>query len=278
MGDLAADTELTASGEGAFTRLLHRDWEIWGPNGGYLATLALRAAGLHCGRARPANITVHFLGVANFDEPVTILPTTMRATKVATSIAVRIEQAGRPVLQAMVWAVDQGLAGLQHSFGEAPDASGWSELPTLQERFAAEGVENDNRYRFWENFEQRPTEWISDWANRGTLDPVYENWLRFDSQPVQNDAWLEAGRLLVLVDLGGWPAASRTHVQEEYVAPTIDVSCEFHRLASQPGWYLLRGVAPYAGDGLVASHQEVWDDGGNLLASGISHLLCRPLR
>lgn len=64
MGDLAADTELTASGEGAFTRLRHRDWEIWGPNGGYLATLALRAAGLHCGRARPANITVHFLGVA----------------------------------------------------------------------------------------------------------------------------------------------------------------------------------------------------------------------
>ena len=35
---------------------------------------------------------------------------------------------------------------------------------------------------------------------------------------------------------------------------------------------------PVAGNGLIASHQEVWDDQGRLLASGISHLLCRPIR
>ncbi len=278
MGNLADDTELTAGLDGRFSRLLHRDWEIWGPNGGYLATLALRAAGMHCGRARPANITVHFLGVANFDEPVTIVPTTVRSTRVATSVTVRIEQAGRPVLQAMVWAIDDGLAGLHHTYGDPPQVAVWSDLPTLEERLAADGVDNENRYRFWGNFDQRPTEWISDWANRGSLEPVYDNWLRFNSSPTTDDAWLEAGRLLVLVDLGGWPAASRTHVQDEFIAPTIDVSCEFHRLRSQPGWYLLRGVAPHAGDGLVASHQQVWDDDGNLLASGISHLLCRPVR
>ena len=38
MGDFAADTELTAVGDGTFTRMLHRDWEIWGPNGGYMGT------------------------------------------------------------------------------------------------------------------------------------------------------------------------------------------------------------------------------------------------
>jgi len=277
MGDLAADTALTPAGDGSFTRMLVRDWEIWGPNGGYMAALALRAAGTHCGRARPANITVHFLGVANFDEPVTIVPTTLRASKVATSVSVDIRQAGRPVLHALVWAVDGGLAGLDHEHGEPPSVPHWRELMTAQERCAADGVPYFNTYRFWDNFEQRPTEWISDWANRSGLPPVYEQWLRFVGATAA-DAWMRAARLLLLVDLGGWPAVSRSHVQDTYIAPSIDVSCEFHRLDTDEQWYLLHGLSPHAGDGLVASQQQVWNDRGDLLASGISHLLCRPLR
>lgn len=278
MGDFAADTALTPTGDGAHTRLLHRDWEIWGPNGGYLGALALRAAAVESGRARPANITVHFLGVAGFDEPVDITAATLRASKVATSVEVRIAQAGRPVLQAMVWAIDEGLGGLEHSHGEAPVVPSWSELPSVQERFVEEGLVYASNYRFWDNFEQRPPVWISDWANRAALAPEYLEWLRFIPEPVASDPWLEAGRLLLLVDLGGWPAASRAHVQQEYIAPSIDVSCEFHHLSTEPSWYLLEGVSPHATDGLVASRQTVWDDQGRLLASGISHLLCRPVR
>lgn len=84
--------------------------------------------------------------------------------------------------------------------------------------------------------------------------------------------------MLLLVDLGGWPAASRAHQQQDYIAPSIDVSCEFHRLSTAPSWYLLQGVSPHAGDGLVASQQAVWNDRGELLASGIRQLLCRPVR
>jgi len=277
MGDLAADTELTPAGDGRFTRMLSRDWEIWGPNGGYMAALALRAAGVHCGRSRPANVTVHFLGVANFDEPVTITPTTLRATRVASSVSVTMEQAGRPVLQALLWAVDEGLAGLEHTHGEPPAVPHWRDLKTAEECAAADGVEFVNNYRFWDNFEGRPTEWISDWANRRALPPVYRQWQRFVGGDAA-DAWMRAARLLLLVDLGGWPAVSRTHVQETYIAPSIDVSCEFHRLDTDEQWYLLQGVSPHAGDGLVASQQHVWNDRGDLLASGISHLLCRPLR
>ena len=277
MGDFAADTEL-AVGDGTYSRMLHRDWEIWGPNGGYLGALALRAAGAHCGRARPANATVHFLGVASFDEPVEIAPHTLRSTKVATSMRVSMQQAGRPILEALVWAIDEGLGGLAHSYGPPPDVRHWANLPSIQERAEAEGIEHTNPYRFWDNFEQRPTVWISNWPNRGSQPPVYENWLRFTPTPSASDPWLEAGRLLLLADLGAWPAVSRAHVQDAYVAPSIDVSCEFHRLPTEPGWYLLRGVAPHASGGLIGSHQQVWNDHGELLASGISHLLCRPVR
>lgn len=44
MGDLDRDTALTGSA-GRYTAALSEDWRIWGPNGGYVAAVALRAAG-----------------------------------------------------------------------------------------------------------------------------------------------------------------------------------------------------------------------------------------
>lgn len=43
MGDFEIDTAL-AGGNGRYVAHLSEDWEIWGPNGGYLAAIALRAA------------------------------------------------------------------------------------------------------------------------------------------------------------------------------------------------------------------------------------------
>ena len=177
----------------------------------------------------------------------------------------------------MVWAVDDGLPGLEHQLPWAAETGNWSEYPTIDERWDSNGAARPQGYPFWRNFEERPTEWIDDWEGRRDLEPVYRNWLRFRAVS-GTDPWAEAARLLLLVDLGAWPAASRTHFQDRFIAPSIDVSCEFHTLAPHEGWYLLRGESPIAADGLVASHQEVRDSEGRLLASGVSHLLCRPVR
>ena len=278
MGDLAVDARLTDRGDGTYAVDLSRDWEIWGPNGGYMAAIALDAARRATGRPRPANATVHFLSAASFDQPVTVTPTVQRSTRVATSVRVAVTQADRPVLEAMIWAVDDDLPGLQHDGPPAPTAAGaWPDHPTIDERWAAARVDRPSTYRFWHNVEQRPPVWIDDWDSRRDQDPVYLDWIRFVSV---SDAgpWAEAARQLLLVDLGAWPAANRLHVQSDFIAPSIDVSCEFHHLDPSSGWYLLRGESPVAGNGLIASHQEVWDDQGRLLASGISHLLCRPIR
>ena len=44
VGDFEVDTRLEG-GDGRYRALVSKDWEIWGPNGGYMAALALRAAG-----------------------------------------------------------------------------------------------------------------------------------------------------------------------------------------------------------------------------------------
>lgn len=150
-------------------------------------------------------------------------------------------------------------------------------LPTIAERCATEGVAVPvSRFAFWDNFEQRPTRWIADWDGRQGLAAEYRNWLRFVTGDF-TDPWLDACRLVLLVDLGGWPAADTAHNPQSFIAPSIDVSCEFHRVGSDAEWLLLDGVSHHAGDGLVASHQCVWHTDGRLAASGISHLLSRPI-
>ena len=74
MGDLERDTRLVGE-KGRYTATLSRDWEIWGPNGGYLAAIALRAAGAEAAIQRPASFTGHFfVGVRPLlGQPITAL-------------------------------------------------------------------------------------------------------------------------------------------------------------------------------------------------------------
>jgi hypothetical protein len=44
MGDFERDTRVEGGG-GRYRATLSEDWRIWGPNGGYLAAIALRAVG-----------------------------------------------------------------------------------------------------------------------------------------------------------------------------------------------------------------------------------------
>ncbi|HEY1740147.1 MAG TPA: acyl-CoA thioesterase domain-containing protein, partial [Acidimicrobiia bacterium] len=167
MGDLGTDTTITASTttgqQGAYSATMARDWEIWGPQGGYVASFALRAAGAHCGLPRPASIVGHFLGVASFDEPIDIACTTLRSAKTAHSVHVSITQRDRPIFDALVWGTVTGLQGLEHQYATMPQFPNWSELPTVQERLESIGEKWEPWFPFWANFEQRPPEWRTDW-------------------------------------------------------------------------------------------------------------------
>ena len=72
MGDFAKDTEPQGA-QGRYSAELSRDWEIWGPNGGYLAAIALRAAGCEAAIARPASFAAHYLRVPAFIATLTML-------------------------------------------------------------------------------------------------------------------------------------------------------------------------------------------------------------
>src|SRR5271169_5332622 len=125
MADFLEDTGIESiSGEpGRYRAELSPKWAVWGPNGGYVAAIALRAAMAESRASRPASFQCHFLAVGEF-APVDIHVVSIGGGKRAESLRVEIMQQDRLLLAATVWMVTDGLQGYQHDFGAAPQVPG----------------------------------------------------------------------------------------------------------------------------------------------------------
>jgi acyl-CoA thioesterase len=275
MADLDATTALEG-GEGRYSATLSDDWEIWGPNGGYVASIALRAAGLESRFARPASFMAHFLAAGRF-ERVDVEVTMLRSTRVAESLRVQLRQGDRVLLEAMVWTVDH-LEGLEHDVAPLPDDVPVPlTLRTTDELRAAAGVADSPYARFWANLEQRPLDWVEDWEHREAGEPVFRGWMRFRPVATFADPFVDAARSLLLLDTMGWPATMRGYAPPvEFIAPNVDLAVHFHRLDPTSEHLFVEAVAPIAADGLIGARSRVWSESGALLATGTQQLLCRP--
>jgi acyl-CoA thioesterase II len=275
MGDLALDTKVTGSSVGGYSATLSRDWEIWGPNGGYIASIALRAAGAHSRFGRPVSIVGHFIGVATFDD-VVIEVTTLRATKRAESMRVSMQQGRSVIFEGLVWA-SAPMEGLEHELATSPAAFDPESVPPTATRLEQAGI--PPLYPFWSNFDERAESWLSpdEWNARTPSYPGFERWYRYLPTSTFDDPWVDACRSLILIDTLGWPAVCILHIDSGYVAPSIDITCTFHRARIQEPWLYAQASSVSASAGVIGCEGRVWARDGALLAMGTSQLLCRPM-
>jgi acyl-CoA thioesterase len=277
MANLEADTAVEGS-DGDWKAELSPDWEIWGPNGGYLASIALRAAGAHGRLGRPASLACHYLDVARFDE-LRLRTRTLRASRRAESVEVTATQDDRVVLVALAWVVADGLDGLSCDAGPPPGVPAPAALASTDELLS--GEERQPTFPFWANLEHRPTTWIPPEARAVAPGgaPELTSWLRFRPQATFADPFVDAARLVILLDTFPWPAATRAHPADRltYIAPSLDVGVILHRLEPSSEWLLVQATAPAAADGLVGGRAQVWSQSGALLASATQQMLCRPV-
>jgi acyl-CoA thioesterase len=61
-----------------------------------------------------------------------------------------------------------------------------------------------------------------------------------------------------------------------FIAPSIDLSVQFHRAAPTSEWLFLRAEALIAEDGLIGGTAKVWSADGQLLATAVEQMLCIP--
>jgi len=264
MGDLDLDTRLEG-GDGRYRATLSQEWEIWGPNGGYLAVIALRAAGAEARVRRPAAFAAHYLSVARF-APVDLEVTAVHRGRRSESLRVSMRQDGRPVLEAMVRTAAE-LPGLEHDAARAPQVPGPDGLRSSEEIYPAP---------FWRNLEVRPVDPDTWRDGRPPRAPVLREWYRFRPVARFDDPFLDAGRSLLLIDTLIWPAACQRHVEPEFIAPSLDVVAWFHRANRDAEWLLCDATTPIAEGGLMGGTARVWSADRRLVASGGAQLLCVP--
>ena len=210
-------------GDGRYTAMVYADWEIWGPCGGYVAALALRAAGAESPLVRPASFFCHYLSVAAF-APVELTVTPLRAGRTVLAQRVAMTQEGRPVLEAMVWSVG-AVEGLEHEDVDPPPVPDPGELPTPGGAVARRG---QARFAFWDNFDQRLS-MVGAWPPPGPLPPTWRTWVRCRPTATFADPWVDAARSLIVLDVGSWPAGSRPHayLDPPFIAPSLDLYASF---------------------------------------------------
>ena len=273
MGDFEIDTRLHAmdANAGRFQGHLSRDWEIWGPNGGYLAAIALRAAGRMSRIPRPASFSGHFLRVASFG-PVEVVVVPLHRGRRSESHRVSITQDDKLVLEALVRVAADG-PGLEHVHEPLPAVPPPEALPDPASLRSADGP----RYPFWSNLEARvvqPERFQEPGRGR---PPIWREWYRFQPRATFNDPFVDAGRMLLLIDTLSWPAASQPHpLDSGFQAPNLDVTAWFHELAPQCEWLLADHVSPVARGGLMGTQGRIWSREGRLLATGGAQLFCVP--
>ena len=277
VGDLAADTEVTGA-DGRYRARLSPDWEIWGPCGGYIAAVLLRAAGAHTALRRPATLACHFLGVAAFED-VDLEVETLRATRRTESLRVSMRQDEAPIAEAILWCVAGDLDGPELRATAMREVPAPEDAPLIDDL-----LDGDQRspHAFWQNFEYRPLSWVGPdkWSERVDDPATFRAWYRFVPAAVFDDPYLEAARVAMLVDIAGWPALIRglsPADEERWIAPSLDLAVAFHAPPQGSEHLLLDGFASVATGGLAAGGGSVWSPDGRLLGSGTQQLMFRPL-
>jgi acyl-CoA thioesterase II len=266
--DFAVDTAVTGR-DGRYSGALAEGWEIWGPQGGYVAGVALRSAGAEASFSRPASVACHFLRPAQVGR-VDVHVESLRRTRRAESLRVTLRQNDAKTLEALVWTIDE-LSGIDHAATAGPDVPRPEELQPW-ERFLPGG---EAPFPFWLNFDVRPVApHPSEWGQ--TTEPRSLSWTRLRVMPDLDDPFLDAARLLVAADSAMYPAAMFAHEGRfPYVAPSLDLVMSFHLNGADSDWLLVDAVSPLSAGGLVAGQASIWSSDGRRLASAMQQMLQR---
>lgn len=250
---------LEAAGEGAFRTEIEPGWDIRGtPHGGFLLSLVASAACRVAPQPDPVSVSANYLAPPAFG-PAELSVEVVRSGRRQTTVAVRLVQEELERVRAVI------------TVGSLPDAATrvWSDdvrapaIPHPDDSIAVEHLDaiiGEDGIALHQNLELRfhpGTGWI---RGAPTGSPSVEGWLR-----------LVDGRspdpLALLMFSDGFPP-SMFEVTGRDVGHVPTVQLTTHLFAKpSPGWIQGRFRTRAQGGGFVDEDGELWDTGGNLVAT-----------
>lgn len=257
-----AATALERVGDHAFTTRVDPGWFVAGPNGGYVASLLLRAAQRVPeteGRAA-RSLSVHYLqpGAAG---PAVIDVEVSRAGRSLAFVVVRLRQEDRLVAQGLA-ALGTGRSTVEFQDVAPVGAAAPEELDPPQ-------IPADLMPPITSRFDYRPTENL---PLLGTDRSEMWCWLRLaDPRPV------DAAVLALMAD--ALPPAMFFRKGPPHVYPTVDLTV--HLRCAVPddhdGWCLGHVATRTAAEGFIEEDCDLYDRAGRLLAQARQLALMVPM-
>lgn len=245
-----------------------------GPFGGYLATIALRAAAAETDKPRPTSFSCHFLAIAD-PGPLDITVSCVHQTRRAASLTVDIGQGDARIATAMAW-FTQPAGGVDCAAPRVPHAI----PPELVRPF--EEVHRNFR-GFWfaearpiyepvlsQPSPPREPPWsLNDLEYLVDPDePTLRAWGRLRPVDRFDDPALEAGRSLVLADwFIPFLAAGRHAGRRVVLHSSLDLRASFHSPPPHSPWLYCEASVGVAREGIAAGDARVWSRDGELVAT-----------
>lgn len=247
-------TALTLSSEGRFGGSVSEDfWVQSGPNGGYLAAIALRGASSMVPESERAPRSLHarFLSVPKAGA-FELIAEVVRRGRSLTSISVRMHQDGRDFLHASA-CFSEAFSAIAFQDCAMPKARPLDACTPIEKRIAL-----NHRYDMWHAIGGEP---------RSGERALSGGYIRF-ADPRSIDALA----LAALWD--AWPPAVFARAFEQRfrgAVPTVEASVYFRRrvpvaCAGAGDCVLLRVESTMADEGIVEETGEIWSQTGLLLA------------
>jgi acyl-CoA thioesterase-2 len=264
MADFEHDTRVHVAGEGLQTTL-SPDWQVMGPQGGYVAAIALRAmAGLVQPGFVPVALTAQYLAAAAAG-PADVEARLLRQGRQAAFTTATVYQGERNELGAS--------ASFFHPVeGPARLALTPPALPPLEACVPMmTPAPPGQRFPFHENFEFRVSE---DLFQVGDAEDDFIFWARYREQSWADDLVVQAAALIPLLDMAVFPASFRA-IPNFPGAVTLDLTAHWHSYPVPEGWLLLRGRCQHASSGMLNGWAEAWTPEGRLLATSAQQAVLR---
>ena len=252
MSEFAEATAVEAVGDGIYAGEIKPGWDIMGKaNGGYLLSMAARAAAQTAQRPDPVTVTAHYLRPAK-PGPVRIETQLLRSGRqfaVATSTIVT----DRPLV-----AVLGTYGALESSSAVERLESGPPDMPPPQDCIQIEPTETFPP-PFMGRVEIRLDPADAQFATSvPTGTPRVQGWFR-----LRNDEPIGTMALLVAVDAFP-PTVFNANLPIAWT-PTIELTAHV-RARPQPGWLRCAFTTRFITGGFLEEDGEVWDESGRLVA------------
>jgi acyl-CoA thioesterase len=284
---LDQQTAVKQAGDGKYQAEISEDWKMWVPVGGYLTSIALRAAEASSTMARPVSVSCHYLHEATFGAA-DLYVTKLIRTDRTESFMVRMSQHGKDILIALVSAAPAGLLGPNENWLDAPETPAPEELEQTILDDDVVALMGDQPY--FKNLEFRMIKGLRGSHNYPEIDALSDEeymklrftprrdahirgWQRMACGEGSSNPWVDACRHLIITAGLQFPVVADPFTPPlKFIAPTINLTAEFHTFHPEEQWLLADAFGSYAGDGLLGAETRMWTRNGDLLITAHSQM------